>query len=140
MDLASPILRFHNQGVHHMKNFQQTEMAYTKSCSYLIPTMPIPSHSFLTLSHHSLSVHSHQLWLISSPHPPTHTYFLRVLRVYRLYALICLTYLITLRVYVLNVCIRIRTVRFTNDSVLISAFNVSKCFTFLLAPCAYVLT
>ena len=34
----------------------------------------------------------------------------------------------------------IRTVRFTNLSVLIiSAFNVSKCFIFLLAPCVSVL-
>ena len=50
-------------------------------------------------------------------------------------------YLINLRVYVLNVCTSIRTERFTNLSVLtINAFNVSKCFTFVLALCAYVLT
>ena len=67
------------------------------------------------------------------------THFLCVLRVYRLYALICLTYLINLRVYVLNVCTNIRTVRFTNLGVLaINAFNVSKCVTFLLASCAFM--
>ena len=41
----------------------------------------------------------------------------------------------------LNVCTMKDTVRFTNLSVLtISAFNVSKCLTFLLDPCAYVLS
>ena len=51
------------------------------------------------------------------------------------------TYLITLCVYVLNICYSTRTVRFANLSVLtINCFNTSKCFIFLLAPCAYVLT
>ena len=101
----------------------------------LHPLQPILTHS------HSFSAQSHQLWLISSPHLPTHTHFLRVVRVHRLYALIWLMYVINLRVYVLNVCRSILTLRFTNPSVItINAFNVSKCFTFLLAPCAFLLT
>ena len=131
-------------------------MGYTEPFSHPIsstPTTPINYHSLpttpthfhplpLTLTHsHSFSAHSYQIWLIYSPHLLIHTYFLCVLHVCRLYLLICLTYLINLDVYVLNVCTSIRTVRWTNLSVLtISAFNVSKCFTFLIAPCVYVLT
>ena len=80
------------------------------------PSTPNHFHSLLTHSH-SLSNHSYQLWLISSPHLPTHTHFLRVLRICRiyttiriysiyiytyLYALLRLTYLINLRGVILN--------------------------------------
>ena len=80
------------------------------------PSTPNHFHSLLTHSH-SLSNHSYQLWLISSPHLTTHTNFLRVLcicriyttiRIYSiyihtyLYALIRLTYLINLRGAILN--------------------------------------
>ena len=80
------------------------------------PSTPNHFHSLLTHSH-SLSNHSYQLWLISSPHLTTHTHFLRVLcicriyttiRIYSiyihtyLYALIRLTYLINLRGAILN--------------------------------------
>ena len=77
----------------------QNRKGYAKPCSHTLPSTPTDFHSFLTHTH-AFSAHSHQLRLISSPHPPTHTLFLRVLRVYRLYALICLRYLINLRVYV----------------------------------------
>ena len=84
--------------------------------SYPHPSTPNHFHSLLTHSH-SLSNHSYQLWLISSPHLTTHTHFLRVLcicriyttiRIYSiyihtyLYALIRLTYLINLRGAILN--------------------------------------
>ena len=80
------------------------------------PSTPNHFHSLLTHSH-SLSNHSYQLWLIPSPHLTTHTHFLRVLcicriyttiRIYSiyihtyLYALIRLTYLINLRGAILN--------------------------------------
>ena len=84
-------------------------------------------HSFLTHSY-SFSTHSYHLRLMSSPHPPTHTHIFRVIRVYRLYALIiyvftCLTYV---RAYVCAFafykpwCInnQYAFVRFTNLSIL----------------------
>ena len=120
-------------------------MGYTKSCShspqigyttpYSHPLPHIPTHFHLlpaTRSHfHSIlttPIHSQPTPTNSlNPHPPTYTHFLGVLRVYRLYTLTCLTYLINLRVHVLNVCTSIYNARFTNLSVLtIDAFNVSK--------------
>ena len=52
---------------------------------YSHPLPPTPTHFQLLLTHsHSFSAHSHQLLLISSPYPPSHTHSLCVLRVYRL--------------------------------------------------------
>ena len=117
-----------------MLPFPPTWLYYTvlpPTPTHSYPFSSTPSHSQplpLNFNYsHSFTVHSHQLWLILNPHPPTYTHFLGVLRVYRLYTLTCLTYLINLRVHVLNVCTSIYNARFTKLSVLtIDAFNVSK--------------
>ena len=88
------------------------ELHLSKNCNnfnwWVVPNSALthfyalpPRHSFL-IHYHSFSNPSHPLWIISSLHPPTQTHFFRVLRLYRLYALICLTYLIDLRGVILN--------------------------------------
>ena len=86
----------------------------------VLPPFPIHFHSFLTHFRWILA-NSHQLRLISSPHLPTHTHFLLVLRVYSPYTLICLTYLINLRLYVLNayvLCTLLQTLVYSQSMLL----------------------
>ena len=92
---------------------------------------PTHSHSLPPTSTHSHQLQTTPIYPHSLPSTPTH---------FHPFPLI-FNRLPLIFIYMLKVCTGIRTVRFTNLSVLtINAFNVPKFFTFLLLSCAYVLT